>query len=69
VVAANNYGTLAGLAPADRPAADASQRALNLAADLTIGVAIAAATTGLVLLIAHAASSPEAPPASPETTQ
>lgn len=51
-----NFGQLATTAPADRPAADATQRSLNLSADVTGGVAIAAGVTALVLFLVDGAS-------------
>lgn len=59
VVAGNNFAALGSVPAEQRPAADATQRGLNVAADVTVGVAIAAAATGLVLLIAEAASAPK----------
>ncbi|MFO0597272.1 MAG: hypothetical protein U0228_18305 [Myxococcaceae bacterium] len=50
-VAASHFGTL-GTVPADqRQQANADQRGLNVAADVTVGVAIAAGVTALVLFI------------------
>lgn len=59
IVAGIQHGALSGVEADRRPAADAAQRRLNLAADITVGVAIAAAATGVVLLIADAAAAPK----------
>jgi hypothetical protein len=59
VVAGNHFKSLQGLGPDERPAADARQRGLNVAADVAIGAAIAVVATGVVLLIADAAASTE----------
>lgn len=58
VVAGNNYAAMEDN-PARPAGAEDAQRGLNIAADVTVGVAIAAAATGLILLIADAASSPK----------
>ncbi|MGV3623101.1 MAG: hypothetical protein ACO1OB_19940 [Archangium sp.] len=54
IAAATNYPTLQN-AP-DRRAADDTQRALNVSADVTVGVAIAAGVTAIVLFIVDGAS-------------
>ncbi len=61
VMAGNSYAALASTPAEQRPAADLSQRNLNIAADVVVGVAIAGVATGLVLLLADAASSSPPP--------
>ena len=51
VGAAAHYGTLAGTAPQQRPDADALQRGLNVGADVSVGLATAAAVTAIILFI------------------
>lgn len=51
ILAASNFSKLSTLPASDRVAADGTQRAFNLTADLALGVAIAAGITTLVLLI------------------
>jgi hypothetical protein len=53
VAAGFNYASLP--TAADRSSADSTQRALNISADVAVGVGIAALATGIVLLIADAA--------------
>ena len=54
VVAQQHYAGLAQTAAADRAQADAAQRGLNVAADVTVGAAIAAGVTAAVLFIIDA---------------
>lgn len=51
ILAASSFSKLSTLPASDRVAADGTQRAFNLTADLALGVAIAAGITTLVLLI------------------
>lgn len=46
-----HYGQLASTPPNARPDADSLQRALNTSADATVGVAVAAAVTAVVLFV------------------
>jgi len=64
VLAQQSFVHLPDVAFAQRPAADADQRRLNLTADILVGVAIAAGVTAVVLFIidAHGAA-PAAVPA------
>jgi hypothetical protein len=57
IAAGVNFGTLSKYGPTERSGPDSTQRALNITADVTVGVAVAALATGIVLLIADAASS------------
>jgi hypothetical protein len=57
IAAASNFATLQSTPPLERAGPDATQKALNISADVTVGIAIAAVATGLVLLIADAATS------------
>jgi hypothetical protein len=67
VVAGNRFAALRDVEPADRSVAESRQRGLNAAADVTVSVAIAALATGIVFLIADAASTPAAAPAEDST--
>lgn len=69
VAAGFNFAGLQTTSPLARPGADATQRGLNVAADVTVGVAIAALATGVVLLIADAASGAKKPEPGEESSE
>lgn len=65
VLAQQGFSRLPDVALAQRPAADASQRTLNLTADILVGAAIAAGATALVLFILDGREAPPAAGATP----